>query len=238
MSININQPAAGEDITGLPDTAELEKLANELFSLMPNEVPKANFSPDLGDHPKAQKALNLVHGRLPSLFHEGNGFDAASPQTSLPDPHFDRVGYNGASPVVNNSGYIQNPSELLVTSSPASVSKSPSVAGSGISPSAANQNNAVNLSNPQTSFQDPNRAVSQGGAAHNTALPDYTTYSPSLGGSGVSPSVIPGGSNVTEQFPYGNGFGYEVDLSNVLSSYSSFKSIPQILLFARRRFFR
>jgi cysteine desulfurase/selenocysteine lyase len=228
MSININQPAAGEDITGLPDTAELEKLANELFSLMPNEVPKANFSPDLGDHPKAQKALNLVHGRLPSLFHEGNGFDAASPQTSLPDPHFERGGYNGAAPVGNNSGYIQNPSELLVTSPPASVSKSPSVAGSGISPSAANQNNAVNLSNPQTSFQDPNRAVFQGGAAHNTALPDYTTYSPSLGGSGVSPSVIPGGSNVTEQFPYGNGFGYEVDLSNVLSSYSSFKSIPQI----------
>ena len=228
MSININQPAAGEHITGLPDTAELEKLANELFSLMPNELPKANFSPDLADHPKAQKVLNLVHDRLPSLFQEGDGFNAASPQTSLPDPHFGRGGYNGAAPVGNNSRYLQNPSELLVASPPTSGAKSPSVAGSGISPSAANQNNAVNLSNPQTSFQDPNKAVSQNGAAYNTALPDYSPYAPSLGGSGISPSVIAGANNITEQFPYGNGFGYGADLSSVLSSYSSFKNIPQI----------
>src|ERR1700712_5735658 len=37
----------------------------------------------------------------------------------------------------------------------------PSASGVGISPSAANQNNAVDLRNPQTSFADPNLAVSK-----------------------------------------------------------------------------
>ncbi|RKR80409.1 cysteine desulfurase [Mucilaginibacter gracilis] len=45
----------------------------------------------------------------------------------------------------------------------------PSASGVGISPSAANQNNAVDLRNPQTSFADPNLAVAK--PADNLALP-------------------------------------------------------------------
>ncbi|MCF0064621.1 cysteine desulfurase [Dyadobacter chenwenxiniae] len=96
MSTNINLPQSDNGISGLPDVNEIEQLANELFKLLPNEVPQANFSPDLADHPRLKKSLNLVHERLPSLFEKGRApgedhiqpFDVNNPQTSLSDPHF------------------------------------------------------------------------------------------------------------------------------------------------------
>lgn len=87
MSTNTNHFPSEASINGLPDVAEIEKLANELFALLPNEVPKANFSPDLDDHPRTAQALNLVHDRLPSLFTKKDSFPINNPQTSLPDPH-------------------------------------------------------------------------------------------------------------------------------------------------------
>jgi cysteine desulfurase/selenocysteine lyase len=106
MSTNINLPHSDNGISGLPDVHEIEQLANELFKLLPNEVPQANFSPDLADHPRLQKSLNLVHERLPSLFGKEHGpsedhlqpFDVNNPQTSLSDPHFP------ASPTAAGSG--------------------------------------------------------------------------------------------------------------------------------------
>ncbi|WP_255696994.1 family 2A encapsulin nanocompartment cargo protein cysteine desulfurase [Dyadobacter sp. CY326] len=93
MSTDINLPHSNADqIAGLPDVHEIEKLANELFALLPNEVPSANFSPDLDDHPRLKSSLNLVHDRIPQVFNNSNrqGFDVNDPQTSLLDPHFPR----------------------------------------------------------------------------------------------------------------------------------------------------
>lgn len=229
MSINTNQFPADGNISGLPDVTELEKLANELFSLLPNEMPKANFSPDLADHPRLEKSLNLVHDRLPSLFTKGEGFNVNNPQTSLPDPHFsvDRTspsGFGGSPSALRPGSELSlnqpvNPNNITTnTDYPGLDYKQPSVAGSGISPSAAHQGNAVNLQDPQTSFPDPNvgSSVGLGQVPHSVA------------GSGISPSVIQNGPGYAEVFPFSPDTAFEPNLTNLWSSINTFKSTPQI----------
>lgn len=229
MSINTNQFPADGNISGLPDVAELEKLANELFSLLPNEMPKANFSPDLADHPKLEKSLNLVHDRLPSLFTKGEGFNVNNPQTSLPDPHFpvDRTpssGFGGSPSALRPGSELSlnqpvNPNSITTnTDYPGLDHKQPSVAGSGISPSAAHQGNAVNLQDPQTSFPDPNVGSSVG----------LGQVPQSVAGSGISPSVIQNGPGYAEAFPFSPDTAFEPNLTNLWSSINTFKSTPQI----------
>ena len=207
MSI-ITNPIHDGNISGLPDLAAIEKLANELFSAMPNEMPKANFSPNLADHPRMEKALNLVHDRLPSLFGQKEGFNMNNPQTSLTDPHF----FSNGTPVslsgfgVSSAGLdkinglnlneinLVSPDRIQNTGSKSGLDHQPSsVAGSGISPSAINQGNAVNLSDPQTSFPDPNAGVRSSGLGN---VPQ------SVGGSGISPSVVQNGPGYAATFPY------------------------------------
>jgi cysteine desulfurase/selenocysteine lyase len=237
MSININQFPADGNISGLPDVTEIEKLANELFSMLPNEVPKANFSPDLADHPRLEKSLNLVHDRFPSLFGNGNGFNVSDPQTSLPDPHFPiqntPVSGFGASPsgsqnAVNqvsltNSQAAKPDSITTHTDYPGLRHQSPSVAGSGISPSAAHQGNAVNLNDPQTGFHDPHVGVPS------TAQSNGFGHVPqSVAGSGISPSVIQNGPSYANAFPFSPDTAFEPDVHNLWSSINTFKSAPQL----------
>lgn len=76
---------------GLPDPGALERLANELFKALPGEMPSPVFSPNLEDHPRAQKMLGIVQQELGSghsVTHHHTEFDLSEPQTSLPDPHF------------------------------------------------------------------------------------------------------------------------------------------------------
>jgi cysteine desulfurase/selenocysteine lyase len=76
---------------GLPDAGALERLANELFKALPGEVPAPVFSPNLEDHPKAQKMLGIIQqefDRGQSQSQPDEDFDLNEPQTSLPDPHF------------------------------------------------------------------------------------------------------------------------------------------------------
>lgn len=224
MSINIDQIPSGENISGVPDAVELEKLANELFSLMPNEVPAANFSPDLADHPRLGKALNLVHDKLPSLFAGGNGFNVNDPQTSLPDPHFPvnsaPVSGLGVSPsglagsnALNLSGFQAEDNNFFKPTLSSAQPASASPASGGISPSAVNQRNAVDLSNPQTSFHDPHVGVPTASTAGFGQVPQ------SVAGSGISPSVLPGQSNA---------FGD--DLSRILSEIPVFRNETQVPL--------
>jgi len=236
MSINTNQFPADGNISGLPDVKEIERLANELFSMLPNEVPKANFSPDLADHPKMEKSLNLVHDRLPSLFGKQDGFNVSDPQTSLQDPHFPVQhaplffqGF-GVSPAGLQKTNELNLAELQM-SGPESVSRqgtypglthtSPSVAGSGVSPSAVQQGNSVNLDNPQTSFHDPHVGVPQGGQSTGFGQIPY-----SVAGSGISPSVVQGGVSPAAELPYAKGNPY--DPGNLLKSINTFQSTPQV----------
>jgi len=233
MSI-ITNPIHDGNISGLPDLAAIEKLANELFSAMPNEMPKANFSPNLADHPRMEKALNLVHDRLPSLFGQKDGFNMNNPQTSLTDPHF----FSNGTPVslsgfgVSSAGLdkinglnlneinLVSPDRIQNTGSKSGLDHQPSsVAGSGISPSAINQGNAVNLSDPQTSFPDPNAGVRSSGLGN---VPQ------SVGGSGISPSVVQNGPGYAATFPYAPDSAFEPDLTNLWASINTFKSSPQL----------
>jgi len=237
MSITTNAFPADGNISGLPDVVELEKLANELFSLLPNELPKANFSPDLADHPRLEKSLNLVHDRLPSLFSKGDGFTMSNPQTSLPDPHFSAQSAAasglGISPSITQGAVNQVRLNDLQTGRPESITtqtdyaglnhQSPSVAGSGISPSAAHQGNAVNLENPQTGFHDPH--VGMPLPVSSTGLGQVPT---SLAGSGISPSVIQNGPSYANTFPFSPDTAFEPDVHNLWSSISTFKSAPQL----------
>jgi cysteine desulfurase/selenocysteine lyase len=231
MSITTNSFPADGAIPGLPDAAEIEKLANELFSLMPNELPKANFSPDLADHPRLEKSLRLLHDRLPSQFGKGDGFTVSNPQTSLPDPHFPAenrpASGSGVSPSGTHSAVNQVRLDNLQTGKPEGITtdypglhhQSPSVAGSGFSP--AHQGNAVNLANPQTVFQDPHVSspVSSGGLGQVPA---------SVAGSGMSPSVIQNGPDYAKTFPFSPDTAFEPDVHNLWSSISTFRSVPQL----------
>ncbi len=94
MSTNINP--------GLPDVAELEKLANQFFAAQPGSAPVQTQAVQPGAGVQSQVS--------PSAIEQGNAINMDNPQTSLPDPHF--IG----------SGNLPQ-----------------SVAGSGISPSALQQ---------------------------------------------------------------------------------------------------
>jgi len=237
MSININSFPADGNISGLPDVTEIEKLANELFTLLPNEMPKANFSPDLADHPRLEKSLNLVHDRLPSLFGQGEGFNVSDPETSLPDPHFPvkstPVSGFGVSPSgTPNAAYYIRPDHLLAgkpesittqTDYPGIGRQSPSLAGSGISPSAAQQGNAVNMQDPQTGFHDPHVGVPSTGPSNGFGHVPH-----SAAGSGVSPSIIQHGPSYANTFPFSPDSAFEPDAHQLWSSINTFKNTPQL----------
>jgi cysteine desulfurase / selenocysteine lyase len=88
MSINTDDLPDG--LPGrLPDAGALERLANELFKALPGEVPSPVFSPNLEDHPRAQKMLGIIQHEFDrGQSHPHQDFDLNEPQTSLPDPHF------------------------------------------------------------------------------------------------------------------------------------------------------
>lgn len=125
MSTNINS-------NGLPDTAALEKLANELFTALPTDF-LSGFS-------------NPVTDNRSVLLQQGNVVDLKEPQSSLPDPSFlgsgqvpKSVAGSGVSPSAVNQGNsvdLQNPQTSLPDPNAPTTGGIPaSVAGSGISPS-------------------------------------------------------------------------------------------------------
>ncbi|KDN55918.1 family 2A encapsulin nanocompartment cargo protein cysteine desulfurase [Flavobacterium seoulense] len=176
MSTNINTP------TGLPNIADLEKLANELFSALPNEFPKEiSLSPNASEHPRATKiaetllgAANLggVNAVLPVNNHDTlpvkAGFAPSVSSVQTPPA----LGGFGASPSVKQygkspafGGYsnafsdpaIENISQL--NDLDFNVNKgfaSAPVAGNGASPSGIQNGNNVNIESPQTGFNDVN----------------------------------------------------------------------------------
>jgi cysteine desulfurase/selenocysteine lyase len=211
MSTNINSSPADGNISGLPDVTEIEKLANELFSLLPNEIPKVKFSPDLADHPRFEKSLNLVHDKLPTLFQKQDTPPLNNPQATISDPRFTSrntpVPGFGTSPSATQYGVNQldltNPVADTArhgasqSDYPGLLHASPSVAGSGISPSAVHQGNAVNMNDPQTSFHDPILDVPLAGP---TTGIDHVPHS--LAGSGISPAYRHNEPAVAESFRY------------------------------------
>ena len=147
MSTNINN-------IELPNIDDLQHLANELFSALPNEFPKEiSLSPNQSEHPRATKIAEI-------LLAAGNlgGVNAVFPVSN----HDTLLAQSGFSP-------FAVPVEL---SSPLGVHQSlPSFSGFGGSPSVAQYGNLesssastaaiptgndINIDNPQTGFNDLN----------------------------------------------------------------------------------
>ncbi len=195
---------------GLPDIAEIEKLANQFFRALP-----------------------------------GNSLNDASAQRDL---------QNLAPAGDSSQGSIYTDNDLLKISSPESPDKyaplSGPVAGSGISPSAINQGNAVNLQDPQTSFADPGlnaskqpaAPVSGGGIPPSKAglpvqptagISDYFEY-PGFPGYRDAPQTFPVTGYAApvpqnlSQLPYQQEQPFETELREILNKVNSSVPSPQI----------
>ena len=217
MSTNIDNP-------GLPDVADLERLANHFFKSL-----------DTGN---TQGVDALAPPASPpsgydSLFSQGNGIDLAPPATppSIPSTPFGipsiatppSVGGIGVSPsVLQHSNNV----ELKDTEAPQHYSNNggripASVAGSGASPSADVQHgNNINIENPQTSFPDENLKGS-----HNNSVAGDSIFSPAhllkeylpfeadhyLGDIESFLSGINGGNEYPSQLPINPPTGFGLD---------------------------
>ncbi|KAF2333595.1 family 2A encapsulin nanocompartment cargo protein cysteine desulfurase [Flavobacterium ginsenosidimutans] len=141
MSINTN-------INGLPNIEDLQNLANELFSALPNEFPKEiSLSPDKSEHPRATKIAE-------TLLNAGNAeplssFSEQSPLQVLSVPQSSFSGF-GASPSAANYGNTASSSALYPN------------AGAGFSPQNEKfsyevpKEETLNIDDPHTGFHDIN----------------------------------------------------------------------------------
>lgn len=100
-----------------------------------------------------------------------------------------------------------------------------SIAGDGISPSAVNQTNAVDLKNPQTSFQDPNIPTTQipASVAGTGISPETARY---IGAQPIGAFYQDTSDNKKPQYetpdlPWGNISPFQQDLENALKDVHS-----------------
>ena len=196
MSTNINS-------TNLPDVSALEKLANELFLALPGNFPSSE---------SLREKLNSSAGNDTS-FAQTERFNMKDPQTSFQNPHtwepqqaLPSSGGLGISPSVlqhTNAIDVNNLHNFL----PGESYKG------GITPSLYDQGNAVNPSNPQTSFAEPQH--------ENRGIPA------SLSGSGISPSALQHGQHI-DTLPTVNEQAYGNDLTSILTSINTLELSPQI----------
>ncbi|REH00494.1 family 2A encapsulin nanocompartment cargo protein cysteine desulfurase [Flavobacterium aquicola] len=176
MSINTNT-------AGLPNIDDLEKLANELFSALPNEFPKEiSLSPNASEHPRATKIAE-------TLLSAGNlgGVDAVFPVSN----HDTLAGQSGFAPLATPA----------VSASPiGSVQTPPSFGGFGGSPSVTQYGKAPAFGGYNNAFSDPSiENISQLGDL-NVDISEGFASAPAAG-SGVSPSGVQTGNNVNLDNP-------------------------------------
>jgi cysteine desulfurase/selenocysteine lyase len=196
MSTNINS-------NNLPDVSSLEKLANELFLALPGNFPSAAT---------LREKLNSTGND--AGYGQIERFNINDPQTALQNPNSWET--QQASPAVSGIGI-----------SPSVLQHTPSIdvnnlhnflpgeyrGGSSNIPSSIEQGNAVNASNPQTSFAEPKY--------ENRGIPA------SLSGNGISPSALQHGQHI-EKLPNANEQVYGNDLTSILSSITTLELSPQI----------
>lgn len=188
MSTNTN-------FNNLPDVHSLEKLANELFAVLPGNPPNAGVLRE-----------NLGNALKPDSADQVQRFNIKDPQTALQSHEAWEV--QQASP--SFSGFGASPSVLQHTNM-VDVNHlhgflplaGESFNGSDLNHSAVDQRNGVNASNPQKSFVEPRYAN------RNTPA--------SLSGSGISPSSLQKG-NHAETLPDINEQTHGNDLKNILSA--------------------
>jgi cysteine desulfurase/selenocysteine lyase len=138
----------------LPNIDDLQHLANELFSALPNEFPKEiSLSPNQSEHPRATKIAEI-------LLAAGNlgGVNAVFP-VSNHDTLLAQSGFAPfAAPVVLSSplGVQQSPPSFGGFGGSPSVSQYGNLESFDASPAAIETGNDINIDNPQTGFNDLN----------------------------------------------------------------------------------
>ncbi|MBO9583794.1 MAG: cysteine desulfurase [Flavobacterium sp.] len=142
MSINTNT-------NGLPNIDDLQNLANELFSALPNEFPKEiSLSPDKSEHPRATKIAEtlLNSGNAESL----SSFSEQSPLQVISVPQTSFSGLGASPTAAANYGNTVSSSALYPN------------AGAGFSPQnekisyEAPKEKTLNIEDPHTGFHDIN----------------------------------------------------------------------------------
>jgi cysteine desulfurase/selenocysteine lyase len=194
MSINTNN-------TGLPSIDDLQHLANELFSALPNEFPKEiSLSPNQSEHPRATKIAE-------TLLAAGNLGGAT---TVFPIHNYDTV--------LAQSGFVPLATPV-VPSNPIGLPQAPlSFGGFGGSPSVAQYGDLVTFAPHPNSFSDSKiENISQ---LNNLNIPINEGFIPkSVAGSGASPLSIQTGNNINIENPQ-TGFN-DVNLKNGSADSSS-----------------
>ncbi len=200
MSTNINSG-------NLPDVSALEKLANELFLALPGNFP---------DTASLQEKL-AKSAATDTSFNQIERFNINDPQTALQNPHSWET--TKASPSVGGIGIspsvLQHTAAVDVNQLHGFIPFAGESSTGKINPSAIDQRNAVNASNPQTSFTEP-------------ASYDGRRVPSSLSGSGISPSAID--SQHADKIPTVHEQAYANDLTSILASVHTLDLSPQIPL--------
>ena len=178
MSTNINN-------TALPNIDDLERLANELFSALPNEFPKEiSLSPNASEHPRAVKIAE-------TLLATGNlgGVETVFPVSN----HDTLLGQSGFAPLATPS----------VSASPiGSVQTLPSFGGFGGSPSVGQYRKSRGFGGYSNAFSDSSiENISQLGD-FNLDINEGFASAP-VAGNGTSPSGsgIQNGNNINMDDP-------------------------------------
>jgi cysteine desulfurase/selenocysteine lyase len=147
MSTNINN-------TELPNIGDLQHLANELFSALPNEFPKEiSLSPNQSEHPRATKIAEtlLAAGNLGGV---NSVFPVSNHDTLLAQSGFVPL----AAQVVLSSplGVQQSPPAFGGFGGSPSAAQYGNLGNFGTSPASIQTENDININNPQTGFNDLN----------------------------------------------------------------------------------
>lgn len=171
---------------GLPNIEDLQRLANELFSALPNEFPKEiSLSPDHNEHPRATKIAETILsagnlGKVETIFpissHDTLMAQSGYSPPVIPNQAGSPLGFSqsppsmggfGGSPSVGSYGNIVPVGESRDSFSSISdpnfleqdlngIDTSKYALGSGETPFAVGTGNNVNMENPQTDFADLN----------------------------------------------------------------------------------
>jgi cysteine desulfurase/selenocysteine lyase len=194
MSTNTNT-------AGLPNIDDLETLANELFSALPNEFPTAiSLSPNASEHPRATKIAEtlLVAGNLGRV-------EAAFPVSN----HDTLIGQSGFAPLATPA---------VATSPIGSVQTPPSFGGFGGSPSVVQYGKAPAFGGYSNAFSDPTIENISQLNDFNLNINEGFTSAP-VSGVGTDSSAIQTGNNVNIDNPQ-TGFN-DVNLKGNESNSSS-----------------
>ncbi|WP_281226662.1 family 2A encapsulin nanocompartment cargo protein cysteine desulfurase [Flavobacterium aquiphilum] len=171
---------------GLPNIEDLQRIANELFSALPNEFPKEiSLSPDPNEHPRATKIAETLLsagnlGQVETVFPVSNHDTLVNqadhgmsgipnlPESPLGFPKSPQsMGGFGVSPSVGSYGNLGDFGKTPHSFSNSSnsnfleqnlygIDTSQYTLGSGEVPFAVGTGNNVDMGNPQTSFEDLN----------------------------------------------------------------------------------